>query len=69
MDDKEILLALGRLEGKVDALIAQHKAIASDLDRQDTRLRVLENSKAYLMGICSVIAAGSSYVIKLITGE
>ena len=69
MDDKEILLALGRLEGKVDALIAQHKAIASDLDRHDTRLRVLENSKAYLMGICAVIAAGSSYVFKLITGE
>ena len=69
MDDKEILLALGRLEGKVDALIAQHKAIASDLDRHDTRLRVLENSKAYLMGICAVIAACSSYLIKVVTGE
>ena len=42
--DNEILIALGRLEGKVDALIARQAIHDEELDRHDKRLRDLEQS-------------------------
>ena len=65
--DQSILLALGRLEGKVDALMAQHVRHQSDMDNLDDRVRSLEGHKAQLLGVCAAIASAASYLVSVIT--
>jgi hypothetical protein len=62
----EILLALGRLEGKVDALITQQLRTMEDLDSLDLRVRALEGSKALLFGGCTAVGACASYLVTLL---
>lgn len=59
----DILLALGRLEGKVDALIAQQIRTQEDIDQLEKRVRVLEHSKTLIFGVCTVAGAGASYLV------
>lgn len=61
----EILLALGRLEGKVDSLIAQQVRTQEDIDLLDQRVRVLEGAKAWVIGVATVVGAATSYLVKL----
>lgn len=63
----DILLALGRLEGKVDALMAQQLRTQDGLDDLDQRVRSLENQRALLIGACTVIATLASYIVSLYT--
>ena len=63
----DILLALGRLEGKVDALMAQESRTQTDLDGLEDRVRILEGSRAILFGACAVIGSLVSYVVALLT--
>ncbi len=60
----ELLLALGRLEGKVDALITRQTLHDEELDRMDSRLRKLENSRSWLMGASAAIGASMSFLIQ-----
>lgn len=60
----ELLLALGRLEGKVDALITRQTVHDEELDRMDSRLRKLENSRSWLMGASAAIGASMSFLIQ-----
>ena len=53
----ELLLALGRLEGKVDALMTRQAVHDEELERMETRLRTLENSRSWLMGASAAIGA------------
>lgn len=62
----EILLALGRLEGKVDSLITQQVRTQEDIDLLDRRVRALEGSKAVLFGACTAVGAVASYLVNLI---
>ncbi len=71
MDDTQnILLALGRLEGKVESLINMQHSHNESLESLEGRVRHLEQGKAYLYGgaavIGSIVAALRSWVIKLI---
>lgn len=59
----EILLALGRLEGKVDALFQQQLRSQQDVDELDQRLRALEHSRGFLVGSCAVLATLASYLV------
>lgn len=63
----DILLALGRLEGKVDALIAQQTRTQEDIDQLEHRVRSLEGSKALLLGICTAVGAVTSYLVDIVT--
>lgn len=63
----DIMLALGRLEGKVDAIIAQQVRTQEDIDQLDHRVRSLESSKALLFGGCTAIGAVASYLVNLVT--
>jgi hypothetical protein len=63
----DILLALGRLEGKVDSLISQERRTRADITDIEHRLRQLEHSKALLFGACTVLASLTSYAVTLIT--
>mgnify|MGYP003116858775 CR=1 FL=1 len=66
--DKEILLALGRLEGKVDALITRQAVHDEELERHDSRLRKLEESKSWLLGAAAAIGGIVSLVVNYILG-
>ena len=65
-DDQRILLALGRLEGKVDSLIARDRIVQGDLEKLADRMRALEASKSTLMGACAVITAVISTLVSFI---
>ena len=65
--DSKILLALGRLEGKVDALISQQSAFQTDIKTLENRVRTLEGSKAVLIGACGVVASAISFAISYFT--
>jgi len=64
--DNEILIALGRLEGKVDALIARQAVHDEELDRHDQRLRDLEQSKSWFLGAAGIIGAVSAFIMNYI---
>lgn len=63
--DGDILLALGRLEGKVDALISQQSKLQAELETLELRMCALERSKAALIGGSAVVATAASYVVSL----
>tara|TARA_R100000388_G_scaffold40976_1_gene31627 strand:- start:282 stop:491 length:210 start_codon:yes stop_codon:yes gene_type:complete len=60
--DNQILIALGRLEGKVDALISRQAVHDEELQRHDVRLRNLEQGRSWLLGAAAVIGALVSVV-------
>ena len=57
-DDGALLLAIGRLEGKVDTLIQLQRIHEERLNAHDERLRLLEHSKSSIYGAASVVAIG-----------
>ena len=67
--DKEILLALGRLEGKVDALITRQTIHDEELDRHDLRIRELEKSKSWMFGVAAAIGATVSVALNFIGNQ
>lgn len=70
MDDtREILLALGRLEGKVESLLAMQRAHDEELNHLDKRVRLLEQGKAALLGGSAVIGALAATIISWVFKE
>jgi len=69
MDDREILLGLGRLEGKVDALLQGMKVLQKDLEELEGRIRELETSKSFLLGATGVIASGVSMLVSYLSNK
>jgi hypothetical protein len=65
--DENLFLALGRLEGKVDSLLALQKVQEEQIKEHDSRLRALENSKAFLMGFAALVGAIASALFNIIT--
>lgn len=64
--NEEILLALGRLEGKVDAMMTSLRIQQEELQRLDVRIRHLEQSKAWLLGAAAVISFLSGLAVRLV---
>lgn len=64
--NEEILLALGRLEGKVDAMMTSLRVQEQELKVLEKRIRDLENSRAWMLGAAAVIAAIAGFIVKLI---
>jgi len=62
--NEELLLALGRLEGKVDSLITRQAVHDERLERIDIRVRTLENSRSWLMGASAAIGASVSMLFQ-----
>jgi len=68
-DTKDILLALGRLEGKVESLLHMQRSHAEDMDRLDKRVRVLEQGRAALLGGAAVVGSIAATIISWIFKE
>ena len=64
--NEEILMALGRLEGKVDSLITTQAVHNEELARHDKRLRELEQSKSWLLGAAATVGALASILVNVI---
>ena len=62
--NNEILLALGRLEGKVDSLISRQKLVDEELDRPESRLRNLEQCRSWLLGAAAVVGAVAAFLVE-----
>jgi cystathionine beta-lyase family protein involved in aluminum resistance len=56
MHHDELFLAIGRLEGKLDSLIAMQGKQGDELKDHDIRIRNLEQSKSHFIGYAA--AAG-----------
>lgn len=67
--EETLFLTLGRLEGKVDTLLTLQKGQEEQLKDHDIRIRGLEHSRAFIMGISAVVGAAVSaamnFIIKL----
>lgn len=48
---------LGRIEAKVDTLLAGHLKTEERLDEQDGRISALERGRSYLLGAGAAVAA------------
>jgi hypothetical protein len=64
--NEEILLALGRLEGKVDAMMTSLRLQEQELKNLDKRIRELEQSKAWMLGAAAVISTLIGLVVKVL---
>jgi len=67
--NEEILVALGRLEGKVDALITRQALIDEQMGRQEKRIRTLEQSRSWILGAAAMVGAAVSLLVKYIKVE
>ena len=63
-DSNQIMLALGRLEGKVDAMLTKQKSQDETLEEHDRRIRILEQSRSWLLGASAIIGASVSFLMK-----
>jgi hypothetical protein len=67
----ELFLAIGRLEGKVDSILAQQSRQNDELKSHDSRIRSLEHSRGHMLGWAAAIGAGmslvSTYIIRAVT--
>ena len=63
-----VLIAIGRLEGKVESLINLLKSHSNALEEYDNRIRNLEQGRAWVLGAAAAIGAATSFIGKLIGG-
>ena len=64
--NNDLMLALGRLEGKVDALIQGQAAQGEKLNAHDKRIRELEQAKSWLLGIAAAAGSGASVICRFL---
>jgi len=65
-NESEIMLAIGRLEGKVDTLIQMQRMQEDQIKNHEERLRQLEHSRSFAMGMAAAVGAGVSVALNLI---
>lgn len=64
--NEELLLALGRLEGKMDALIQMQHMQQEDIKLHDERIRSLEHSRGTFLGASAVMGAVGGSILSLL---
>ena len=64
--NEEILLALGRLEGKVDSMMTSLRVQEQELKVLEKRIRELENNRAWMLGAAAVISTLAGLIVKKI---
>ena len=66
-DSRDILLALGRLEGKVESIIAMQRSTSDNVKTLDRRIRILEQGKSWVLGVAAAVGAAISLVVTWLT--
>lgn len=67
-EEKSVLILLGELKGKIEAIFTVQVGQNQRLDEHDKRITNLENSRAWILGACAVIATLVAGIIALIQG-
>jgi hypothetical protein len=62
----EVLIALGRLEGKMDAMMVSLRAQEAELKKLEERIRELENNRAWMLGAAAVISVIAGLIVRTI---
>ena len=57
MPNENLFLHLGRLEGKVDAILANQTLMANELEEHDDRIGKLEHHHSWFLGASAVVAS------------
>jgi hypothetical protein len=65
---EDLFLHLGRLEGKVDAILSNQTEQKKRIESIEVRVSKLENYKSYLIGISATIGALVTWLIDFIKG-
>ena len=65
-DEDTLRYMIGKLEGKIDALISSVQKQTSDIQEHEKRIRVLETSKAWVLGWSSAAAILISVIIQYV---
>lgn len=65
--NEQLFLAIGRLEGKMDSLIALKQKLEEQVLAQDERLRSLEHSRSSFFGVTAAIGAVVSAGVAFLT--
>jgi hypothetical protein len=61
--ESEMMLAIGRLEGKVDTLIQMQRIQEDQIKNHDQRIRELEHSRSFAMGLAAAVGASVSFAL------
>ena len=64
--NEELLLALGRLEGKMDALIQMQHIQQEEIKSHDERIRSLEHSRGAFLGAAGIVGAVGGGILSLV---
>jgi hypothetical protein len=59
-NEAEVMLALGRLEGKMDAILQMQRIQEEQLKSHDERIRELEHSRSFFIGAAALAGAAAS---------
>ena len=62
MNDGMVMLAIGRLEGKMDMVLSSHKGHTDRLDSHDKRLDDIDGRVSKMEGKWVIVAAGITAV-------
>jgi hypothetical protein len=62
-NEGDIRFILGRLEGKVDALIAQAKDLRGSVAAHELRIQALENRWAWILGVSAACSCSIGFII------
>ena len=65
----DLLLLLGRLEGKMDTVLSQQSRVEGTVGDIERRVRVLETGWAKLLGASTAAAILASYLFQLFTAS
>lgn len=63
--DHEVMLAIGRLEGKLDSLLQMRAQQQQELKELDSRVRHLEHARAFIIGGAGAVSAAVSLILNL----
>lgn len=65
-DDNNLYLALGRLEGMMQAVLTNQSSHSERMDAAEKRLASLENWRAYTVGLSAAASFGALIVARLL---
>lgn len=64
--DHDVMLAIGRLEGKLDSLIQLRQQQQQEIRDLDTRVRALESAKSLIIGGAGIVSASVTLLLNFI---
>lgn len=64
--EHDVMLAIGRLEGKLDSLIQLRQQQQQEIRDLDTRVRALESAKSLIIGGAGIVSASVTLLLNFI---